>query len=345
MNNTLPARQANSLPTTMAAITIPHYGDAGVLALAQLPMPKPGYGQVLIKVEAAGINRADILQRQGRYLAPPGASQIPGLEVAGEIVAAGAGVSQWQVGDLVCALLEGGGYAEYAVAYANLCLPIPAGVSVLDAAGLPEAAFTCYANLVRTANVQSGDWVLVQGGSSGIGTFAIQLLKAFGAHVITTVGSPEKAIFCKELGADVVINYKAEDFVPIIQEATNGQGVNIILDIIGQDYFDRHMEVLANHGRLVCIACLSGAQVQLNLLQLMRKQMSITGSTLRGHNPIQKALLAEQVRAHVWPLIAGGKIAPVTFQAMKLGEASVAHRIMESSRHIGKIILSTRDDI
>ncbi len=317
--------------------------QAGRLVLTEMPILQLGDNQILIKVAAAGVNHADILQRQGKYSPPAGASHILGLEVSGEIIALGANVEDWQIGDLVCALLSGSGYAEYAVAVAeaSLCLPIPQNIDILAAASLPEAAFTTYANLVETAGAKAGNWVLIQGGSSGIGSFAIQLLKALGAQVITTVGNAEKMAFCQALGADVIINYKETDFAAAAMTATNGRGVDIILDIIGQDYFAQHLQILAPQGRLVTIATPSGKHASLDLLQILQKRLVITGSTLRSRNLAEKTALAQAVRHIVWPLIEAGQIKPTISQVFPLVEAVKAHAFMESSRHLGKIILST----
>lgn len=328
-----------SIPNMMNVIEITAPGAPEVLALRQRPTPTPASGEVLIKIAAAGINRPDCLQRQGSYPPPPGASDIPGLEVAGSVVACGAGVSNWQLGDQVCALLTGGGYAQYCTAPAAQCLPIPAGLSVQQAAALPETLFTVWSNVFDRGRLKSGETLLVHGGTSGIGTTAIQLASALGARVFTTVGGAEKVQPCRDLGAELVINYHEEDFVATVKNATQGRGVDVILDMVGGDYIQRNISALAVEGRLVFIAFLRGAKAELNLGAVMMKRLTITGSTLRSRPVADKALIAEALLKTVWPLLEAGKIRPVIHRIFPLAEAAAAHALMESNRHIGKILL------
>jgi len=325
----------------MIAIEIARPGPPEVLTPADRPKPSPGEGEVLIRVAAAGVNRPDVLQRLGKYPSPPGASEIPGLEVAGTVEAVGEGVKGWEAGQPVCALLSGGGYAEYAVAPAGQCLPIPAGLTVIEAAALPEAVFTVWTNVFDRGHLKPGETILVHGGSSGIGTTAIQLARAFGSHVLATAGSPEKCAACEKLGAERGIDYLREDFVDIVMTRTHGRGVDVILDMVGGDYVARNLEALAPEGRLVQIALMKGSTVEFNLLPMMQKRLILTGSTLRPRTAQQKAAIASAVRAHVWPLLEAGTVKPVIHATFPLAEAAAAHRMMEAGLHIGKIVLLT----
>jgi NADPH2:quinone reductase len=312
---------------------------AGSLKLTERAIPKPGIHQVLIKVTAAGVNRPDVMQRKGLYPAPQGASDIPGLEISGIIVALGSSVSPFKMGDVVCALVSGGGYAEYCLASMSHCLPIPTGLTLTEAAALPETFFTVWSNVFDRAQLQEGETLLVHGGSSGIGTTAIQLAQAFGAKVIITAGSKEKCEYCLELGADAAINYKEQDFVLEINRLTNNKGVNVILDMIGGDYFSRNLKCMADDARLLQIAIQNGAKTEINLLPIMLKRLTITGSTLRARDDVFKANIAEKLQQKVWPLLANGTIKPIIHARFALNEASKAHELMESSLHIGKILL------
>lgn len=328
-----------TVPELMSAIEITEPGGPEKLALTRRPTPQPAHGEVLIKVAAAGVNRPDCLQRQGGYPPPPGASDLPGLEVAGHIVALGEGVDAWQIGDEVCALLTGGGYAEYCTAPAPQCLPIPAGLTPQQAAALPETFFTVWSNVFDRARLQPGESLLVHGGASGIGTTAIQLAKAFGSPVFATVGGIEKIQPCLDLGATRIINYREEDFVQVVKSATNGRGVDVILDMVGGDYTQRNLSALAVEGRLVFIAFLRGAKMDLNLASVMMKRLTITGSTLRARPIAHKAPVAQALHQKVWPLLASGIIRPIIDRVFPLAEATTAHTLMESNRHVGKIIL------
>ena len=325
----------------MTFIDLPRFGGPEVLTPATGPVPQPGPGEVLIKVAAAGVNRPDVLQRKGGYAPPPGASTIPGLEVAGEIVASGSDITGWRVGDSVCALVSGGGYAEFCSAPAAQCLPIPAGFSMIEAAGLPETFMTVWTNVFQRGRLTAGESFLVHGGTSGIGTTAIMLGHAFGARVFATAGSPDKARFCETLGAARGIDYRSEDFVAIVKELTGGTGVDLILDMVGGDYTQRNFSALAVEGRLVQIAFLEGAKVSLDLTPLMVKRLTFTGSTLRPRSIAQKAAIAAELKQQVWPLLASGAIKPIIHTTFPLRAAADAHRLMESSAHIGKIILTT----
>jgi putative PIG3 family NAD(P)H quinone oxidoreductase len=329
---------------SMTVIEIAQPGGPEVLRPARRERPRPGAGEVLIQVEAAGVNRPDVLQRQGHYAPPPGASDIPGLEVAGAIVELGAGVRDWSVGDRVCALLAGGGYAEMAVAPAPQCLPIPAGLTAVEAAALPETFFTVWTNVFERGRLRAGETLLVHGGSSGIGTAAIALAHALGARVIATAGSPAKCAACERLGAERAIDYRQEDFVAAVREATGGRGVDVVLDMVGGDYTPRNVECLALEGRLVQIAFLRGPQTQLDLRPLLQRRLTITGSSLRPRSVEEKGALARAVREHVWPLIEAGRVRPVIHATFPLELAASAHRLMESSAHIGKIVLVTRHE-
>src|SRR5205085_526993 len=316
-------------------------GGPDVLVLATGPVPRPATGEVLIRVAAAGINRPDILQRTGNYPPPPGASPILGLEVSGTVVALGAEVTGWHEGDAVCALVAGGGYAEYCVAPAPQCLPVPKGVALVDAAGLPETFFTVWSNVFDRGRLSAGETFLVHGGSSGIGTTAIQLARAFGARIFATAGSPEKCAVCRELGAERAIDYRREDFAAVIKEATQGRGVDVILDMVGGPYLERNLRSLAVEGRLVQIAFLQGSKVTLDLVHLMVRRQTITGSTLRPRSFADKAAIAQALREKVWPLIEKKQVRPIVDRTVPLAEAAEAHRLMESSAHIGKIVLTT----
>ncbi len=324
------------LPHQMLAIEI----ENGVLKPTKRPIPTPSANQALIKVEAAGVNRPDVMQRKGLYPPPPGASDIPGLEVAGTIVALGYNVSHLSQGDRVCALVTGGGYAEYCLASAALCLPVPEGLSFTQAAALPETFFTVWSNVFDRAQLLPGETLLVHGGASGIGTTAIQLAKAFNAKVIVTAGSEAKCEFCLQLGADAAINYKEQDFVGEIKQLTNDKGVAVILDMIGGDYFPRNLKCMSDDARLVQIAIQNGAKAELNLLPVMLKRLTITGSTLRARDDGFKVAIAGKLLEKVWPLLASGQIKPVIHTTFALTDAAKAHQLMESSRHIGKIILT-----
>ncbi len=321
----------------MRAIEIREPGGPEVLVPTDAPTPEPGPADVLIKVAAAGVNRPDVLQRIGVYPPPPGASPLPGLEVAGEIVAVGSQVVGLAVGETVCALLGGGGYAEYAAASAALCLPIPEGVSVIDAAGLPEATFTAWHNLVDHGRMTSGQNVLIHGGTSGVGVMAIQIAKAAGAHVITTVGSEEKAKRARELGAEIVVNYREADFA---EAAKAMGGVDVVLDMVGGDYVARTLPVMNEEAHYVFIAFLGGAKAELDIIQVMRKRLVVTGSTLRSRNLEAKAALARAVRQKVWPWFADGRMRPVTERTFPLEQACDAHAAMEAGGHVGKFILT-----
>lgn len=327
------------LPDRMTVIEITEPGGPEKLAPARRPVPQPATGEVLIQVATAGVNRPDCLQRQGGYPPPPGASDIPGLEVAGTVAARGEGVDTWAVGDEVCALLTGGGYAEYCVAPAPQCLPVPTGLTLQQAAALPETFFTVWSNVFDRGRLQPGEILLVHGGASGIGVTAIQLAKALGARVLTTVGSPDKAQPCLDLGAERVINYREEDFVQVVKSVTNNRGVDVILDMVGGDYVQRNLSALAVEGRLVFIAFLRGAKMELNMAPVMMKRLTVTGSTLRARPVTDKAPIAQTLREAVWPLLANGTVKPIIDRIFPLTEAAAAHALMESNRHIGKILL------
>lgn len=331
---------SDALPATMTAIEIPEYGPPEALVPGTRPVPEPAAGEVLIKVAAAGVNRPDVLQRQGGYAPPPGTSDIPGLEVAGEIVALGAGVEDLSTGDSVTALVAGGGYAEYCAAPAPQCLPVPGDLSLTEAAALPETFFTVWSNVFDRGGLQAGEVFLVHGGSSGIGTAAIQLAKAFGARVFATAGSADKCRACEDLGAEKAIDYRDEDFVATVKEASGGKGADLILDMVGGDYIARDIELLAPDGRLVFIAFLRGPKAEINFMPVMRKRLTVTGSTLRPRDIAFKGAIAQTLRDRVWPLISAGQVKPVMYKTFPLAEAAEAHRLMESSAHIGKIVLT-----
>ena len=325
-----------TLPHTQTVVEITAHGAPEVLQPATQAVPAPAHGEILIKVAYAGVNRPDALQRAGLYNPPKGASPLPGLECAGEVVALGDGVTQWALGDQVCALLPGGGYATYAVTPAAHCLPVPNGMSLKRAACLPETFFTVWSNVFQRGGLQAGERFLVHGGSSGIGTTAIQLAKAFGARVFTTAGSDAKCAACVDLGAEQAINYREADFVEVMGAAG---GAHVILDMVGGSYMQRNLKALADDGRLVQIAFLQGMKAELNMVQLMTRRLTMTGSTLRPQSDLAKAQIAADLRAKVWPLLAAGAVAPVMDQEFALEDAASAHTRMESSAHIGKIVL------
>ncbi len=330
---------APSIPATMTVIEIAKPGGPEMLVPSQRPVPSPGPGEVLIQVAAAGVIRPDILQRKGGYAPPAGASDIPGLEVAGTVVAAHADVAWPRPGENVCALLAGGGYAAYALAPAPQCLPVPAGLSLVEAAALPECVMTVWTNVFERARLAKGETILIHGGASGIGTTAIQMARALGARVLASAGTPEKCAACVRLGALRAINYRSEDFVAVVREVTGGQGVDVILDMVGGDYTPRNIESLNMEGRLVVIAFLRGARTEIDLNTIMRRRLTLTGSTLRARSVAEKGAIAAAVTARVWPLIEARAMRPVIFATYKLTEAAEAHRLMESDLHTGKIVL------
>jgi len=324
----------------MTVVEIVRSGPPEVLVPASRPVPVPADGEVLIKVAAAGVNRPDVMQREGGYPVPPGASDIPGLELAGTVAAVGPGVVGWTIGDPVCALVAGGGYAEYATAPAPQCLPVPRGLDLISAGALPETFFTVWSNVYDRGRLAPGETLLVHGGSSGIGTTAIQMAKALGARVLVTAGSAEKCAACERLGADRAINYRTEDFVQVVSDVTDGRGVDVVLDMVGGDYTPRNIECLAVDGRLVQIALLRGARAEISLWKVMRRRLTITGSTLRPRSIDDKAAIARQLRTNIWPLLEQGRIAPVIHATFPLAAAADAHRLMEAGTHIGKIVLT-----
>ena len=323
----------------MRAIEIKQAGAPDVLQLCERPVPELKAGEVLIKVHAAGVNRPDVLQRLGHYPVPPGASDLPGLEVAGEIVDGDLSNSSFKKGDMVCALVQGGGYAEYCAAPLQQCLPIPAGLSPLEAASLPETFFTVWSNVFDRSGLSGADTLLVQGGSSGIGVTAIQMATAMGHRVFATAGSDEKCRACEALGAERGINYRSEDFVKVVKELTAGKGADVILDMVAGDYVAREIDCLADDGRIALIALLGGAKATVDLGQVLRRRLSISGSTLRPRPVAFKAAIAWRLQEKVWPLIELGKIKPVIFKTFPLEQAAQAHTLMESSQHVGKIML------
>ncbi|BBL58095.1 NAD(P)H-quinone oxidoreductase [Methylomonas koyamae] len=323
----------------MRAVQIQTNADLDQLVVTDWPKPTPGPNQVLIQTHAAGVNRPDLVQRRGLYPPPPGASPILGLEVAGTVAEIGSAVTKVEVGDSVCALVTGGGYAEYCLASACCCLPIPRGFSFTQAAALPEAFFTVWSNVFDRAGLQAGESLLVHGGSSGIGTTAIQLAKAFGARAITTAASDEKCRRCLELGADLAVNYRQQDFVEAVSAFTGSNGVDVILDMVGGDYLSRNLKSLASDGRLMQIGIQQGSKAEINLAALLMKRLTLAGSTLRPRGDEFKTKIARQLREKVWPLLESGQVKPVIDSVFPLAEADRAHRLMESSQHIGKIIL------
>ncbi len=327
------------LPTRMTAIAISAPGGPEVLVPEERDVPKPGASEILVKVAAAGVNRPDVMQRKGQYPPPPGAPDIPGLEIAGEVAAVGGKVARWKVGDKVTTLVAGGGYAQYCLADEAVALPVPKGFSMVEAAALPETFMTVWHNVFQRGALKSGETILIHGGSSGIGTAAIMLAKAFGAKVIVTAGSPQKCEACKKLGADFAIDYKTHDFVAATKEATGGRGADLILDMVGGDYVERNHDAAAVEGRIVQIATQQGFKVAINLLKIMQKRLTHTGSTLRPRPVADKAMIAHDLEHKAWPLLAAGKIKPVIDSTFPLKEASKAHARMESSAHVGKIVL------
>ena len=331
---------APAIPSHMTAIEISEPGGPEGLVPVERAVPEPGPGEVLVAVEAAGVNRPDVMQRQGLYPPPPGASDIPGLEIAGTVVAQGAGVDGPATGARVCALVTGGGYAEYCTAPAPLCLPVPQGLDAVEAAALPETFFTVWTNVFDRARLADGESILVHGGSSGIGTTAIQLAQAFGATVYVTAGSKAKCDACLTLGADAAIHYRDEDFVERIRTLTGRRGVDVVLDMVAGDYLPRNLKCLATEGRLVIIAVQHGPKVeQLDVLPIMLNRLTVTGSTLRPRTVEQKAAIAQSLETKVWPLIEAGTVRPIVHSRFALADAAGAHRLMESSEHIGKIML------
>ncbi len=328
----------------MQAIAITAAGGPDVLRSVSLPSPEPGAGEVLLRVCAAGVNRPDCLQRQGLYPLPPDASPLPGLEVAGEVVALGQDAPRWQIGDRVVALTHGGGYAEFCAVAASHCLPWPVGFSAAEAASLPETTFTVQHNLFTRARLTSDEWLLVHGGSSGIGSTAIQLAKARGARVVTTVGNAQKQEFCTALGADAVLNYRTDDWESEIGSVTADRGVNVVLDMVAGPYVAKNFNVLAQDGRYAMIAFLLGAKAEVNFAHLLRKRLTMTGSTLRPQSVPQKAAIARDVETHCWPLLASNKLRAVVYEVFPLAAARDAHALMESSNHMGKIVLSVAED-
>jgi NADPH:quinone reductase len=330
-----------SVPALMMAIDIATPGGPEVLRPVSRPVPVPAPGEVLVEVQASGVNRPDVMQRLGKYPPPRGASEIPGLEIAGTIVSAPSG-GRWRLGDRVCALVSGGGYAEYCVAPAGQCLPIPDGLGETDAAAIPETFFTVWTNLFQRGGLRAGERALIHGGTSGIGTTAIQLARAFDAVVYATAGTDAKCEACRRLGATVAINYRTEDFVEVLQRETAGAGVDVILDIVGGDYFPKNLDALGLNGRLIQVGVLNGARAEIDLRRLLQRRLTISGSTLRARSVEEKSALAADVEAHVWPLLADGRVRPVIDSTFLLADAPQAHRRMESSDHIGKIVLTRK---
>jgi putative PIG3 family NAD(P)H quinone oxidoreductase len=328
------------LPTSMSCIAIREPGGPEVLVPQQQPMPSPAEGEILVKVMAAGVNRPDVLQRKGLYPPPKGTSEIPGLEIAGEVVAIGRNVTRWKQGEKVMALVGGGGYAEYCLAFEGHALPLPATLSMIEAAAIPETFFTVWYNVFERGKLAKGETFLVHGGSSGIGTTAIQLAKALSARVFTTAGTPEKCAACRKLGADLAINYRTEDFVALTKEATEGRGVDVILDMVGGDYIGRNYEAAAVEGRIVQIAFQAASRANVDMMRLMLKRLTHTGSTLRARSVADKSAIARAVETHALPLIAAGKVRPVIDSTFPLHQASAAHARMEDGDHIGKIVLT-----
>jgi NADPH2:quinone reductase len=330
----------SDIPARMTAIVIRAPGGPEVLVPEERPVPQPGEGEMLVRVAAAGVNRPDVMQRMGQYPPPKGTTDIPGLELAGEVVALGPGVTRWKLGDHVTALVAGGGYAQYCAVPDVQALPIPSGLSLVEAAAIPETFFTVYPNIFERGGLKAGETFLVHGGSSGIGTVAIMLGKAFGARVFATAGSPEKCEACRKLGAELAINYKTDDFVAAVKTATSGAGVDVILDIVGGDYIDRNYDAAAVEGRVIQIAFQASPKATVNFLRLLGKRLHHTGSTLRPRPVADKGRIARALEANVWPLVAAGKLKPVIDSTFPLTQASAAHARMESSAHIGKIVLT-----
>ncbi len=324
----------------MQVVEIAAPGGPEQLKPAMRPLPHPGAGEVLVRVAAAGVNRPDVMQRQGRYPPPAGASDLPGMEIAGEIVELGPDVSAWALGDQITSLLPGGGYAAYAIAAAPLCMRLPAGLSMVEAAAIPETYMTVWTNLFERGGCKAGDTVLIHGGTSGIGTTAIQLAAAWGARVFATAGSPEKARACEKLGAERGIDYRSEDFVAVIRAATGGYGIDITLDMVAGSYVQRNLDIAAMEGRVVTISMLGGSRAEINMNTVLPKRLTLTGSTLRSRTVAQKAAVADAMQRNVWPLLSEGRARPVIYKTFPLSQASEAHRLMESSAHIGKIVLT-----
>jgi putative PIG3 family NAD(P)H quinone oxidoreductase len=333
---------ARPLPATMRYVAVREPGSPDVLAIAEGPLPQPKAGEVLIEVSYAGVNRPDCSQRAGKYAPPPDASPILGLEVAGVIAACGEGVTSWHAGDAVCALTPGGGYAEYCTTPAAFCLPFPKGLTALEAASLPENFFTVWNNVFDRGRLKRGEKVLIHGGSSGIGLTAIQLAKQYDATVIATVGSDDKAAYCRSLGADHTINYRTQDFVAEVARITGKRGVDVVLDMVGGDYVEKNLKCLALEGRLVIIAFLKGSRVEVDWMPIMMKRLTVTGSTMRASPTERKAEIANSLREKVWPLIENRAVKPVVHRVFALAEAAAAHALMESSQHVGKIMLAVR---
>src|SRR5579883_842811 len=331
---------SDPIPPTMRAIEITKPGGPEVLTLVERPTPGPGPGEVLVRAHAAGVNRPDLLQREGNYPPPPGASDIPGLELAGRVVKLGEAVEGLREGDSVCALVAGGGYADYAAVPAVQCLPIPAGLTMVEAAALPETVFTCWTNLIDGGRLEEGETLLVHGGASGIGTIAIQLAAALGARVFATAGSDEKCEACRRLGAALAINYRTEDFVAAVKQATGGKGVDVVLDMVGGDYVRRNIEAMAPGGRHVSIATQRGAEATIPIFRIMMKRLILTGSTLRARPAAEKGAIAAALRLNVRPLIESGRLRPQIHATFPLARAADAHRTLEAGNHIGKIVLT-----
>ncbi|WP_439816677.1 NAD(P)H-quinone oxidoreductase [Zavarzinia sp. CC-PAN008] len=329
------------LPPDMAAIAVRQPGGPEMIELVRLPVPQPDAGQVLIRVRAAGLNRGDMVQRQGHYPPPPGAPQTMGLEVAGEVAALGPGVTGWAIGDPVCALVAGGGYAEYCLAYAGHVLAVPPGLDMVAAAAAPETIMTVWTNVFDACALQPGETLLVHGGASGIGTMAIHMARALGSPVYVTAGSPGKCAACLEVGATAAIDHRAQDFVAELMRLTGGRGVDVILDMVGGDYIQRNMAAAAHRGRIVSIAFLEGVSTSVNFLPMMLKRLTLTGSTLRGRAVAEKTAITDTVRARIWPLVAAGTIRPIVDRTYPLAEAAAAHAYMEAGQHVGKIVLTT----
>ena len=328
------------LPKDMTAVEITRPGGPDVLVAGRRPVPAPGPGEILVKVAAAGVNRPDILQRTGNYAPPPGASDIPGLEIAGTVVAVGPAVKRYRAGDTVCALVPGGGYAEYCTVHESSALPVPPGLSLIEASAAPETFFTVWTNVFERGGLKKCETLLIHGGSSGIGTTAIMLGAAFGAKVIVTAGSAKKCAACEKLGADQAIDYKREDFVAAVLDATAGRGADVILDMVGGPYTPRNLDAAARDARIVQIAFLQGAEVQVSLMKIMQKRLTLTGSTLRPRSVVEKAGIARALEAQVWPLLAAGRCKPVIDSTFPLAEAAKAHARMETGAHFGKIVLT-----
>ena len=332
-----------NIPQSMNYIQIEKHGDPEVLKLHSMPVPEPGPGEVLIKVAAAGVNRPDMMQRKGLYPPPPGATDVPGLEVSGTVVSLGQNVSEPPINSEICALVTCGGYAEYCLAAASICLPVPEKISLVNAAGIPETFFTVWTNVFKRGRLKAGESLLVHGGSSGIGTTAIQLGKAFGATVYITAGTSDKCEFCNNLGADAAINYREQNFSEEINRLTEGKGVNVILDMVGGPYFPKNIRLLADEGRLVQIALMQGSKAEVDFRSLLLKRVTLTGSTLRPRSVEEKTKIAQALQKNVWPLLESGAIRPIIHETFPLKQASEAHLLMESSAHIGKILLKPAD--